>query len=109
MAALQYRLSSRVSHGMSEVLVRFYDGEQGFRAKGRVYCPVSEWDASDGMPRVSKRVTPQSIAATAARMKMEQIRSVVFARWLDERKYANAEWLQDVIDDIIIRKNPARL
>ena len=105
MAAVQYRLSSRVYRGMSEVLMRFYDGPFSQRAKCRVQCPVSEWDASDGMPVVSKRVTPHSVAASAARMKLEQIRSKVYTEWLNSGKKADEGWLQDVIDNIMIRKS----
>lgn len=104
MATVQFRLSSRSSRGMSEVLVRFYDNAAGFRAKSRVCCPTGEWDMVGGMPAISKKMTPQSIAAAAARMKLEQIRSVVFARWLNEKKTATDGWLQNVIDDIMIRK-----
>ncbi|MBR3647107.1 MAG: hypothetical protein IKN59_01785 [Paludibacteraceae bacterium] len=98
-------MSTRNSNGMPEVLVRFWHGTSfSQRAKCRVYCPSSEWSAKDGMPSVSKRVTPQSISATACRMKLEQIRHIVYERWMTEQKTAGDGWLQSVIDDIMIRK-----
>lgn len=105
MASIQYRLSSRVSMGMSEVLVRFYDNDRcAQRAKSRVYTPVVLWDSKEGLPALSKKCTKESVAACAARMKLEQIRSAVFARYLAEKDYADDGWLQRVIDDVMINK-----
>lgn len=105
MASIQYRLSGRVSCGMSEVLVRFYDGDRfSQRAKCRVFTPVALWDSKSGYPMTSKHVTKDSIAATAARMRLEQIRNKIFERYLSEQSTAGVGWLQKVIDDVMINK-----
>lgn len=106
MATIQYRLSTRHdSRGNAQVMVRFYDGNRAFRAKSRILCPVSLWDSTVGMPVVNyKRMTAKDMGAAAARMKLDQISATVLSRWLEEKANALDGWLQDVIDDITIRK-----
>jgi len=100
MATLQYRLSTRVSGDLAEVLVRF-SGRRGFvqRAKSHVFCPVSAWDEKAGAVIVPRRLSPEVADIVDASAKLDRLRSVVFARWSQEQYDARDGWLQQTIDE----------
>lgn len=99
MATLQFRLSSRVTNGKAEVLVRFYEAAFQERAKSRVFCPVSAWNEAEGLPTIPRRATSDTADISDARIKLEQLRDYVYERWFDEKYDARAGWLQQTIDD----------
>ncbi len=104
MATLQYRLSSRVSNGKAEILVRFYDGEFSQRAKSHIYCPVSSWSAEEGMPVMPKRANADVAEISEARQKLDRLKEYVFSRWFSEQYDTYAGWLQEVVDDCFTHK-----
>ena len=104
MATLQYRLSSRVSNGNAEVLVRFYDGEFSQRAKSHIYCPVSVWSAEEGMPVMPKRANTDVAEICEVRQKLDMLKEYVFSRWFAEQYDTYSGWLQEVVDDCFTHK-----
>ncbi len=104
MATLQYRLSSRVSNGKAEVLVRFYDGEFSQRAKSHIYCPVSAWSKEEGMPVMPKRANANVSEISEARQKLDMLKEYVFSHWFAEQYDTYAGWLQEVVDDCFTHK-----
>ena len=99
MATLQFRLSSRVSNGSAEVLVRFYDGSFGQRAKSHVYCPVQAWSDTEQMPVMPRRASGNVAAISEARQKLDQLREYIYTHWQREQYDAREGWLQQTIDD----------
>lgn len=108
MPNLIYTLSNRVTRGTAEVMVRFTGG-RGYdqRAHTRVRVPVHLWDAANQSLIINKRyVSEDTILANDLQRKLDDIRQDVLIRFIAEKQFFSAGWLQRVIDDIMIPKNP---
>lgn len=109
MPNLIYTLSSRVTNGTAEVMVRFTGG-RGYdqRAHSRVRVPIHLWDADNQSLVVNKRyVSEDTILAAELQGRLDHIEQEVLSRFLCEKHLFAPGWLQMVIDDITPRTTQA--
>lgn len=105
MATVQFRLSSRVSNGRAEVLVRFYNGDSfSQRAKTHVFCLVSSWSKQEELPAIPKRANADTVEVSDTRQKLEVIRECIYSRWQEEQYDVYEGWLQEVVDSSLTVK-----
>lgn len=100
MASVSYRLSSIVSNGRSEVLVRFYAGKFfSQRAKGRVYVPIEYWDVESGRLAIPKKVSVEVANLRELQANLDRMTDEIYNRWMSDQYDATDGWLQVVIDE----------
>ncbi len=98
MPTVKYRISSRVSNGQAEVLVRFYDGSFSQRAKSHIPVPVASWDDSAGALVVPKRLTPETLALREKQHELDALADFIIDAWWREQYDARDGWLQRKIE-----------
>lgn len=100
MATIQYRISTKVSNGHAELLVRFYDGRRFTqRAKSRVYVPVHAWNNKDGKIIVPKKISKETADLMQLQHRIDDLTTAIYNRWFAEQYDAAPGWLQSVIDE----------
>lgn len=98
MATIQFRLSSRVSNGSAELLVRFYEGTAAFRAKSRIHVPTDLWD-DNTQHLMRPRAYNLLSEVTDTNARIDALYNHILHQWSLDRYAANpSSWLQTAID-----------
>ena len=101
MADTKLTLSKRLVGDKAEVMIRFYGGRGiDFRAKSRIYVPVSHWDADSEKLTYNKRfITPEILALQDLESRLNEIKRAIIEEFTaDPYAASSSKWLQDVID-----------
>ena len=89
-------------------MVRFTAG-RGYdqRAHTRVRVPIHLWDSDNRCLKINQRfVSEDTITATELQRKLDNITNDVLIRFVAEKHLFVPGWLQRVIDEIMIPRNP---
>lgn len=104
MPTIQYRISSRIHGGKTELLARFYNGNFSERAKTRIIVPADAWDAETERLIIPRRITPETAELHEIQQQLDQLTAAVYNAWYKDRFDATKGWLQQVIDDALNHK-----
>lgn len=99
MATVHFRLSTKVTNGRAEVLMRFVGGRDiAMRAKTHVFCPVNAWSDSLEQVVVPKKISPETQSLRDIDIALQKLRHTIFMEWERAQYDYTPDWLQCVAD-----------
>lgn len=99
MAKINYEISSRVSAGQSEILMRFCGGHSvHFRAKSGLFCPPERWNATKKCIIIPRIQSQESIDLTKLQRKLDELESYLILEYINIGGEVPKGWLQEQIN-----------